>query len=100
MDFLQNFRERFLFTFSEGVGGVAIRTAQVARGEAHENARQPGEGAFTLQAQVNLIDNQRFGHAENLAQMQKLNRIFRGRVGILPAMSYVSAASSCETFFS
>ena len=64
--FGQNIGERFLFSFRERVGGVAIRAAEVAGGEADENARQPGEGAFPLQAQIDFVDDERFGHEEKL----------------------------------
>ena len=68
----QNFRERFLFAFGEGVGGVAIGAAQIAGGEPDENARQPGEGAFALQAQIDFVDDERVGHRRSLAgRMEK-----------------------------
>ena len=62
MYFSQNFRQRHFFAFGEGVGGVAIGAAQVAGGEPDENARQPGKGAFALQAQIDFVDDQRVGH--------------------------------------
>ena len=62
MNLLQNLRERLLFALGEGVGGVAVGTAEVAAGQPDENARQPGKGAFALQAQINLIDDNSANH--------------------------------------
>lgn len=42
----------------EGVRGIAIGTAEGTPGQAHEDAGQPGEGAFALQAGVDLGDGQ------------------------------------------
>ena len=60
--FCQDFLQRHFFAFGEGVGGVAIGAAQIAGGEPDENARQAGEGAFALQAQIDFVDDQRVGH--------------------------------------
>lgn len=75
-NFGQNFIERFLFAFGEGVGGIAERTAQVAAGEADENARQPGKGAFTLQAQVDFVDDERCGHAGKIDGIDGIQQDF------------------------
>ena len=66
-NFFQDFRERSFFTFGEGIRGVAIRAAQIAGGEPDENARQPGKGAFALQAQINFVDDERVGHTGSVA---------------------------------
>ena len=47
--------------FGEGVGGIAVPTAQVAAGQAHEHAGQPGVRALPLQAPVDLMDDERSG---------------------------------------
>src|ERR1700694_5960078 len=62
MNFRARFLERFLFAFGEGIRRVAIRTAKIARRQPHKNAWQPGEGAFTLQAQIDFVDDERIGH--------------------------------------
>ena len=80
--FRQNVGERFLFSFRERVGGVAIRAAKVAGGEADENARQPGEGAFPLQAQIDFVDDERFGHAEKLRGNGAVKQDFSRAAGI------------------
>ena len=66
-DFFQNFRERLFFALGEGVGGVAVGAAQVAGGEPDEDARQAGEGAFALEAQIDFVDDEGAGHARSLA---------------------------------
>ena len=55
----------------EGVGGVAIRAAQIASCEPDENARQAGEGAFALQAQIDFIDDERVGHDCSVARRRE-----------------------------
>src|SRR5438552_228654 len=62
MDFTADFVERNLFTLSERVSRIAIRAAEIAGGEAHEYAWQPGESAFTLDAHINFVDDQRVRH--------------------------------------
>ena len=51
-----------LLSFGERVGGVAVGAAQVARGQPDEHARKSSEGAFTLEAQIDFVDDQRFRH--------------------------------------
>jgi hypothetical protein len=58
----EDFRQGHLPAFGEGVGGVAIGTAQIAGSQAHEDTGQTRPGALALHAQVNLIDDQRLGH--------------------------------------
>ena len=53
-----NLGQRFFLSFREGIGGVAIGAAQIAGGKTDENARQPGEGAFALQAQIDFVDDE------------------------------------------
>jgi len=57
-----NLRKRSFLSFSKCIGGVAIGTAQVTGGQADKDAGQSGKGAFALQAQVNLVDDQSVGH--------------------------------------
>ena len=47
-----------LSALREGVGGVAIGTAEIAAGEADENAGESGERAFALDAHINFVDLQ------------------------------------------
>ena len=61
-DFVENFLERHFRTFGEGVSRVAIRAAKITGGEADKNARQAREGAFALQAEIDFVDDQCFGH--------------------------------------
>ena len=61
-DAVGDLRELHAVTLFEGVGGIAVGTAQIAGSETNENAGQAGEGAFALQAQVNFIDHQRVRH--------------------------------------
>jgi hypothetical protein len=68
VNFFQNFRQRLFFAFGEGVSRVAIRAAQIAGGEPDENARQTGEGAFALQAQIDFVDDEGASHAASLAR--------------------------------
>jgi hypothetical protein len=58
-DFGSDVFQRLLFSFRKRIRGIAIGTAQIARGKPHENARQTRKGAFTLQAQINFIDDER-----------------------------------------
>jgi hypothetical protein len=73
MDFGENVLQRSLLAFGESVSGVAVGAAEVAGGEPDENAGQPGKGAFTLQAQIYFIDDQRLGHGCNLAAEAVMN---------------------------
>jgi len=57
--------ERPAFAVRESIGGVAVRTAQIASGQAHKDAGQPREGTFALKTQIDLVDDQCFGHATN-----------------------------------
>jgi hypothetical protein len=41
-----------------------------------------------LQAQIDFVDDERFGHAEKLPQAQKLNRIFRGVLEFTRRLGY------------
>jgi hypothetical protein len=50
VDFGQDFVEGEFVTFGECVGSVTVRATEVAGGKADENAREPGEGAFALEA--------------------------------------------------
>ena len=98
----QDFLQRHLFAFGEGVGGVAVGAAQVAGGEPDENARQPGEGAFALQAQIDFVDDQRVGHGDQFnsiaAKRHQIRNIqFRtGRVRL--AMPRCSGKNRLELF--
>ena len=51
-----------LLPLGERIRRVAIRAAQVARRQPHEDARQPGKGALPLQTQIDFIDDQCVGH--------------------------------------
>jgi hypothetical protein len=62
VDFGQDIREGEFAAFGECVGGVAVGATEVASGKADENAGEAGEGAFALEAQVDLVDNERVGH--------------------------------------
>lgn len=70
--------------FGEGVGGVAVGAAEVAGGQPHKDAGQTGESAFALEAQVNFVDYQCFGHGRSLNPLGGLvKRIGRtGRLGM------------------
>jgi hypothetical protein len=57
----KNRLERLAFTFGKGVGGVAIRAAEIAGGEPDKDARQTGKSALTLDTDVDFVDSQ--GHA-------------------------------------
>ena len=46
---------------------AAVSAAQVAAGEPDEDARQPGPGAFALDAQEDFTYDKRVGHGSNLA---------------------------------
>ena len=75
--FGKNFFHRLLFTLRERIRRVAIRAAEIARRQPHEHARQPGESAFALQAEIDFVDDQRVGHERRLkhqAQSSKLQR--------------------------
>ena len=72
MNFCQNGFERLFFAFGEGVGGVAVGAAQVAGGEADEYARQPGKGAFTLEAQVDFVYDERVGHRTKIKRNREI----------------------------
>ena len=75
-NFCQNFRQRFFFAFSESISRVAIRAAQVARGEPDENARQAGKGAFALQAQIDFVDDERVGHRAKISRNRRIRQNF------------------------
>ena len=60
-----------LASFGKGVGCIAIRTAQVAGRQPYKNARQPRKGALALQAEINFIDDQRFGHGARMHSESK-----------------------------
>jgi hypothetical protein len=60
--------QSFFLSFGKGICGVAIRAAQIARRKTDENAWQPGEGAFALQAQIDFVDDEGAAHASNLAE--------------------------------
>jgi len=77
----QNVGERFLFAFGESVSRIAIRAAEIARGEADKNARQPGKSAFTLQAQIDFVDDERVGHGCSLAGGAKIEMSLRNAAG-------------------
>ena len=66
LDFGYDFGERTLASLGKGIRSIAIGAAQIARREPHKDARQPGEGAFALQAQVDFIDDQRVGHTRTV----------------------------------
>ena len=68
LHFRQNLCQFALFSLGEGVGGVAVGTAQVAGGKPEEHARQAGKSAFALQAQIDFVDNEGVGHARSLAR--------------------------------
>lgn len=70
-----NFRECLFLSLGERIRSIAIRTTQVAGGEANENARQTGEGAFALQTQVNFVDDKRIGHAKTLTDWRRSGRL-------------------------
>ena len=55
----------------EGISRVAIGTAQIAGRQPDENARQPRKGALALQAQVDFIDDQCFGHPRSVTPSRK-----------------------------
>ena len=80
-----NIRERLFLSFRERVRGIAIGTAQVARGEPNENARQTRKGALTLQAQIDFIDDQRAGHKAKVSRIRLIGQDFSGTVRVLPA---------------
>jgi hypothetical protein len=65
-DASNNFFEVDLLTLSKGVAGVAIGTAEIARGESHKNTRQSRVGALTLQTQIYLVNNERSGHHKKI----------------------------------
>jgi hypothetical protein len=58
IDFAHDVHQFPASSFFESIRSIAIGTAQVASGQPHKNAREPSEGAFTLQAQINLIDDE------------------------------------------
>ena len=65
----------------ESVRGVAVGAAEVAAGEPDEGARQPGEGALALNAQVDFVNQQRVGHGYASARfVQRLALIQMPRV--------------------
>jgi len=67
------------FAFGERVGGVAVGATEVAGGEADENAGQAGEGALTLQAQVDFVDVECLGHESKVIRIQPSRTgFFRG----------------------
>ena len=70
-DFGQDVRKRPFLAFGEGIGGVAVGATEVAGGEADEDARQAGEGAFALQAQIDFVDDEGTGHGGSLTQRAK-----------------------------
>ena len=62
---LSNDRGQRLFSaLGKSISRITIRTAQVAGSQPDEDARQAGEGAFTLQAQVDFVDDQIFHSAK------------------------------------
>lgn len=63
---MENVGNGLFSPFGERVGGVAIGTTKVASGQSHEDAGQAGESAFALQAQVDFVDDQCFGHRRSL----------------------------------
>ncbi len=46
----------------KGVGRVAIGAAEIAGGEADENAGETGKGAFSLNAQIDFVYDEVAGH--------------------------------------
>ena len=62
----QDFRQGYFPALGEGVGGVAIGAAQIAGSQAHEDTGPAGPGAFALQAEINLVDDQSPGHPGSL----------------------------------
>jgi len=57
-----NIRERTALTLGEGVSGVAVGTTEITSGQSHKNAREAGEGAFTLQTEIDFIDDETAWH--------------------------------------
>jgi hypothetical protein len=62
-----DFGQRQPRAFRKGVGAVTPGAPQGAAGQTDENAGAAGVRAFALDAQENLIDNQRLTHAPRLA---------------------------------
>jgi hypothetical protein len=60
--FRQRTGQQLFAPLGERIRRIAVGTAEVARGEPDKHARQPGKGAFPLQAQVDFVDDQRVGH--------------------------------------
>ena len=54
-------------SLGEGVGGVAVGTPEVAPGQSDEDAGESGKGAFPLQAQIDLVDDQASTHGRGLS---------------------------------
>ena len=76
-DLTPYFLKRHLITAIERIGRVAPRTAKITTGKPHENTRQTGKGAFTLQAEINFADDQGAGHAGIIAQIHDAGQTCR-----------------------
>ena len=73
-DPLANFTGRHLPPLAERISRVAVGTSQIARRETDKDARQPREGAFALNAQVDFVDNQGVVHdSDNLSDICEHN---------------------------
>jgi len=65
---VQHVRKRPARAFRERIRRIAIRAAQIARRQPHEDARQPGPGALPLEREENLVDGQLRLHRGNMNQ--------------------------------
>ena len=64
---IENFLKGLLLSLLESVDSITIRTPEMAACESNKDTRKPGESAFPLQAEVDLVDHQCIAHADRLA---------------------------------
>jgi len=67
-DLCEDFGEEHLFALRESVGGVAIGAAEVAGSQPDKDAGQAGKSAFTLQADIDFVDDECVGHGVSVAR--------------------------------
>ena len=59
--------QRSFGAFTKRICRVAVGAPQITSGEPDKNARQPGKGAFALQAEIDFIDDQRVRHPQSIS---------------------------------
>lgn len=66
LDFRYDFGNSAWFSFRERVGSVAVGAPKITSRQSNKHARKSRKGAFTLQAEINFVDDERVGHVRGI----------------------------------